>query len=373
MRGFNKGSKSAAPARQRWDIISGVMWSPLGRFSPRIGPLISALISRRSAWAGAFVACLAFAQQPIRVQVNEVIVPVTVTDEKGRFVSNLEQSDFQIFDQGKEQTIRFFNRERNQPVVIGLLMDLSNNSKSQWKSYLDAASELMYTLLPGDKKYSGYLIGYSTEAEVMVDTTPEADPIVQKLKKSKPGGGAALYDAIYMACTSRKLVSGEPVEPRRVIVVIGDGHDNASKKSLNEVIELAQRNLVTIYGISTTAYGFQTGSENILEKLAEETGGRVEYPLMNVYKDVSGYLSTPSDEGNFAYKVGTGGYASALSNAVFKAIGNVAGEITTQYILRYIPDGSSSDSDRNFRAINVKVDLPDVKVRARKGYYPYNP
>ncbi len=330
---------------------------------------------KRLAVVTAFASVWAYAQQesPIRVQVNEVIVPVTVTDEKGRFVSNLDQKDFQVFDQGKEQTIRYFNRERNQPVVVGFLMDLSNSSKSQWKNYQEAASELVYTLLPGDKKYSGYLIGYSTEAEVMVNTTSDSDPIVEKLKKVKPGGGAALYDAIYMACTNRKLINGEPVEPRRILVIIGDGHDNASKKSFNEVLELAQRNLVTIYGISTTAYGFQTGTENILEKLAEETGGRVEYPLQNIYKDVSGYLSTPSDEGNYVYKVGTGGYASALSNAIFRAIGNIAGEITTQYILRYIPDALASDSTRQFREINVKVNLPDVKVRARRGYYPFNP
>jgi len=73
-------------------------------------------------------------QQPIRIQVNEVVVPVTVTDEKGRFVSDLEQKDFKLFDQGKEQTIRYFNRERNQRVVVGFLVDLSNQSRSQWKS-----------------------------------------------------------------------------------------------------------------------------------------------------------------------------------------------------------------------------------------------
>ena len=87
--------------------------------------------------------------------------------------------------------------------------------------------------------------------------------------------------------------------------------------------------------------------------------------------DVSGYLSTPSDEGNYALKVGTGGYASALANGMFKAISNVAGEVTTQYILRYIP--SESDSKKSFRNIAIKVDLPNVKVRARKGYYPANP
>ena len=309
----------------------------------------------------------------IKVQVNDVIVPVTVTDAKGRFVTNLEQQDFQIFDQGKEQSIRYFNRERNQPVVVGFLMDLSNNSKSQWKSYQTAAEELVYTLLPGDKKYSGYLIGYSTEAEVMVNTTSDPEPIVDKLRKIKPGGGSALFDAIYMSCTSRKLVQGEPTEPRRVIVVIGDGHDNSSKKTMEEILELAQRNEVTIFGIGTTAYGFQTGSEGVLERLAEETGGRVEYPLQNVNKDVSGYLQIPSDEGNYVYKVGTGGYASALSNAIFHAIGNIAGEVTTQYILHYTPDAAALDSGRQFREINVKVNLPDVKVRARKGYYPFAP
>ena len=318
-----------------------------------------------------FPALFALAQQPIRVQVNEVIIPVTVTDEKGRFVSNLEQKDFQVFDRGKEQEIRYFSRERSQPVVIGFLMDLSNASRIQWKHYQDAAIELVLNLLPGDKKYSGYLIGYGNEAEVMVNTTSDPEPIVEKLRKLQPGGGSALYDAIYNACTSRRFIGGEPVEPRRIVVIIGDGHDNASKKNLNEVLELAQRNLVTIYGISTQAYGFTSDGDDNLVKLAEETGGRVEYPLQNVYKDVEGFLSHPSDEGNFALKVGTGGYASAIASSIFKSIANVAGEVTTQYILRYIPE--TGESNRQFRELNVKVALPGVRVRARKGYYPFTP
>lgn len=314
-------------------------------------------------------------QSDIQVHVNEVIVPVTVTDEKGRFVSDLEQKDFKIIDEGKEQSIRFFTREHSQPVVVGFLLDLSNASRLHWQKYQDAAVELVLNLLPGDKKYSGYLIAYGNEAELSVNTTSDSEPIVEKLRKLKPGGGAALYDAIYMACTSRKLVQGEPVEPRRVVVVIGDGHDNASKHTLNEVLELAQRNLVTIYGVSTVAFGFNTEEEKNLIKLAEETGGRVEYPLQGVYSDVSGYLSTPSDEGNYALKVGTGGYASALATGMFRAITNVAGEVTTQYILRYIPDvpPESKGANKVFRNITVKVDLSNVKVRARKGYYPFNP
>ncbi len=307
----------------------------------------------------------------IKVSVNEVIVPVTVTDEQNRFVSDLEQKDFKIFDQGKPQTIRYFNRERSQPVVVGFLLDLSSASKTHWKVFQEAAIDLVQTLMPGEQKYSGYLITYSTEAEVAVNTHHDPEKIMERIRKLKPGGGAALYDAIYMACTSRNLVKGEPIEPRRVIVVVGDGHDNASKKSLDEVVELAQRNLVTIYGVSTMAYGFAAEGEKILQRLADETGGRVETPLNNLYKDVSGYLSTPSDEGNFAYKVGTGGYAAAISQGIFKAIANVAGEVTTQYILRYIPD--YMDSPKVFRRIEVKVALPNVKVRARQGYYPYNP
>ena len=95
------------------------------------------------------------AQQPIRIQVNEVIVPVTVTDEKGRFVSNLEQKDFQIFDQNKEQKIQFFTRERNQPVVVGFLIDLSNNSRSQWKNWEAAAEEIVLTVKPSTGARTG--------------------------------------------------------------------------------------------------------------------------------------------------------------------------------------------------------------------------
>jgi Ca-activated chloride channel family protein len=308
----------------------------------------------------------------IKVQVNEVIVPVTVTDEKGRFVNDLDEKDFSIFDEGKQQKIQFFTRERNQPVVVGFLMDISNSSRLHWKNYQDAAVELVQNLVPGDKpKYSGYLISYSNEAELVVNTTSDPEPMVQKLEKLKPTGGAALFDAIYMACTSRKLIDGEPIEPRRILVVIGDGHDNSSKKTLNEAIEIAQRNLVTIYGVSTVAFGFANAEEDNLVRLAEETGGRVVSPLQNVYGDVSGYLSTPSDEGNYALKVGTGGYASALANGMYKAIEAVAGEVTTQYIIRYTPD--TVDEKRLFRNINVRVNLANVKVRARKGYYPFAP
>ena len=307
----------------------------------------------------------------LKVSVSEVIVPVTVTDEKGRFVSDLDKGDFTILDEGRPQKITYFNRERQQPVVAGFLLDMSNAQRLHWAKFLDAAQELVLSLLPGDPRFAGYLITYSNEAELAVNTTTDSDKLLDKIRKLKPGGGSAMYDALYMACTSRNLVKGEPIEPRRVVIIIGDGHDNASKKSLEEVVELAQRNLVTVYGVSTVAFGFSSDGEKNLIRLAEETGGRVVNPLQGVYKDVSGYLSTPSDEGNYALKVGTGGYASAIAQGLFRAVADTVGEIVTQYIIRYAPE--TTDDKKAFRKIEVKVNQPGVIIRNRKGYYRYQP
>ena len=313
------------------------------------------------------------AQPPVQFRGSaiEVIVPVTVTDDKGRFVSNLVQKDFRVLDEGKPQAIEFFSHDEKQPIVVGFLIDLSNNSRIHWKTYQDAILELVWNLLPGDKRYTGYLISYGNTADIAVNTTWDSEKIADKVRKMKPGGGAALYDAIYLACTRRELVKGEPYEPRRVIVVVGDGHDNASTHNLEEVLELAQRNLVTIYAISTMAFGFSNEAQDVLERLTHKTGGHVEYPLNSLYKDVSGYLSNPSDDGNYALTVGTGGYAAQISNGIIKAVGGIGGEITTQYILRYKPDYDPEAKPKPYRKITVDIPgLPNVKISAREGYFP---
>ncbi len=319
------------------------------------------------------------AQQPqpdqvrtrISVQVTEVEVPVTVTDDKGRFVSNLEVKDFRLLDEGQPQRISFFSHDQKQPVVVGFLIDLSNASKVHWKTYQDAILELVWNLLPGDPRYSGYLISYSNEAELVVNTTTDSDKLADKIRKMKPGGGAALFDAIYKACTLRSLVQGEPYEPRRIIIIVGDGHNSSGSKTMEEVLELAQRNQVTIYAVSTMAFGFANDDQAVLEKLTTETGGHVEYPLNNLYKDVSGYLSNPQDAGNYALTVGTGGYAAEISKAIINAVGGVSGEITTQYVLRYRPDVEPEVRAKVFRRIKVEIPaLPNVKIHARSGYYP---
>jgi hypothetical protein len=230
---------------------------------------------------------------------------------------------------------------------------------------------MVWNLLPGDPRYSGYLVSYANEAELQVNTTTDSEKLAEKIRKMKPGGGAALFDAIYKACATRSLVKGEPYEPRRIVIIIGDGHNNTGTHGFAEVLELAQRNLVTIYAVSTMAFGFANEDQDVLEKLTTETGGHVEYPLNNLYKDVSGYLSNPSDAGNYALTVGTGGYAAEISKGIFSAITGISGDITTQYILRYVPDVDPEAKVKLTRKIKVEIpDLPNVKMHYRPYYYP---
>ncbi|HEX4274159.1 MAG TPA: hypothetical protein VHZ74_02335, partial [Bryobacteraceae bacterium] len=139
--------------------------------------VLTAICAAVYAWTPATIAR---AQAPIRVAVNEVIVPVTVTDEKGRFVSNLAKEDFRIFDENKEQKIDFFSHEQSQPIVIGFLIDTSNGMKIHWDKYQEAATELMLNLLPGDRKYSGYLISYGNAPELIADTSSDSEKMVDK-------------------------------------------------------------------------------------------------------------------------------------------------------------------------------------------------
>jgi hypothetical protein len=316
-------------------------------------------------------------QQPTFVQTHtEIIVPVTVTDGKGRYLSNLEEKDFRIQDEGRTQKITFFYHDTpgtRQHTVIGFLVDLSSGNLSHWDKFKDATEQMIWGLMPYDPNYTGYLVSYNTKAEIAADTTYDPDKLVEKVERMKPGGGSALYNAIYKACTDRKLVPGEPYQPRRVIIVVGDGHDTASEYTLDQVIELAQKNLVTVYGVSTLAFGSSNDESDNLERIARETGGHVEYPLLDPYGNtVSGYLSNPSDDGNYALHVGTGGYTAAIASAVNQAVQHLQGEITTQYILRYVPDIDPATSFKDKRRLKVEIpSLPagSVKVQARQYYY----
>src|SRR5690242_11068129 len=112
---------------------------------------------------------------------TEVIVPVTVTDDRGKFVTDLQAKDFRILDEGKPQKIEFFSHAEKQPIVVGFLLDLSSTNRIHWKRFQESAKELVWNLLPGDKKYSGYLITYGNDAEVAVNTTSDAEKITARI------------------------------------------------------------------------------------------------------------------------------------------------------------------------------------------------
>ncbi len=322
--------------------------------------------------------CAQQAEQPaqtIRVDVDVVNVPVTVTDNEGKYIVDLNKDDFEVYEDGQRVAIRYFTastaEEAKPPLWVGFLVDLSNTARIYYKSYKESIGDLAYILIPEEGRNKGFLMGYHTEVDLLVETTADPYPIAQRMERLKHGGGSAMLDAIYAACTEQ-LASATyqgSGEPRKVIVIVGDGHDNASKRTLEEVISQAQRNRVTIFGVSTVAWGFHEEEEENLYRLARATGGRVGSPMEGVHSDISGYLSKPQDAGNYVRTVGTGEYARAQLEALYRAILAIAGDVQSQYILAYNPPAPFSD--QKFREIKVKVNLDaDTKIRHRSGYYP---
>lgn len=316
------------------------------------------------------------ADVPIRVEVNVVNVPVTVADKEGRFVVDLTKDDFRVYEDGRRVQIRYLtgSTDKNMPPLrIGFLVDMSNAARLYYKTYKNSIGDLAFSLIPEDGAHKGFLLGYHSEVDELVKMTNDAYLIAEKLERLKHGGGSTLLDAVYQACT-KQLAEAQysgPGEPRRAIIVIGDGHDNASRFSLSEVVHIAQRAQVTVYGISTIAWGFHQEGEDNLQRLVQETGGVLVHPMEQVHKGVSGYLSKPQDAGNFVYTVGTGEYNQAQLQALHKAITDITGTVQSQYLLGYVPTRPFTDG--KFRSIRVEVKLEhavDVTVRHRTGYFP---
>lgn len=317
--------------------------------------------------------------QAIQVDVNVVNVPVTVTDNDDRFIVDLKKEDFDVYENGERVEIRYFTKTtpeeeeagRVPPLRVGFLVDLSNTARLYYKNYKESIGDLAYMLVPEGGSSKGFLLGFHTTVDLIVDTTADPYELASKMEKLKHGGGSSMIDAAYTAC-AEKLVS-DPYqgvgEPRKIVVIVGDGHDNASKHTLDEVIHAAQRNQVTIYAVSTVAWGYHEPQEENLVKLVEATGGRISRPLQDVHKDTIAYLSKPQDAGNYALTVGTGQYARVQLEALYKAILAISGNVQSQYILGYVPPTPFTDG--SFRKVEVKVKLPvPVQLHYRPGYYP---
>jgi len=313
--------------------------------------------------------------QKYRIEVKEVQIPFSVFDKKGNMVLDLKQEDFQIFEDGVEQEIRYFSGPTNLPLRFGLLLDTSSSTRPRLKFEKEAAMQLGYYVLTdnpaANKDHLGFLMRFDRTPEVIQDFTANADDLTTVLDGLEAGGGTALLDAIIDACEKRLALSPGPGIPRRVLVVFSDGDDNLSKHSLEQTVDVALRTEVRIFVVSSNGYNERSPGQETLERLVEETGGRLYTPLDNLAGAAyaTGYISKHQlyESQNSIYTPGSGEYINDVAVAMTKALESIGDELTHQYALGYIP--KNSNLDKQFRPIEIRTRRKGVDIRVKKGYF----
>jgi Ca-activated chloride channel family protein len=295
--------------------------------------------------------------QKLITVVNLVDVLFTVLDRRNKLVPALEKTDFKIFDDKLRQEIRYFSKQSDLPLRIGVLLDTSNSIRDRIKFEQDASINFLFTVLRRNKD-EAFAMTFDDEPQIIQPFTGDAGALRDQITKTRAGGGTAIYDAIYEACV--KELSHPPRPPgdqpdvvRRVMILISDGEDNLSTHTRTEAIEMAQRTSVVIYTISTSIQwvsltqnneGSKSGDrkyhltdgDKILQDLAEETGGRAFFPY----------------------------HVDDLDQS-FQDIGD---ELRNQYSIAYLPTNYVLDG----RYHKIRIEVPDHKgyqVRARRGYF----
>ena len=273
--------------------------------------------------------------QTISIEVNLVNIPFTVADRKGKFVTNLKKDDFKVFEDEKSQTITNFSSETNLPLTIALLVDTSGSIRDKLRFEEEAAIEFFYSTLQRGKD-KACVISFDSGVDLLQDFTDDPEKLANKIRTIRAGGGTSLYDSIYLAVT--KQLAGQ--NGRLIVILITDGDDNSSRVSLTETLEAAQKNLVTIYAISTNSAAYfgskeQERGDKTLKKLADETGGRPFFPL-KIQDLASSFL-------------------------------DIHDELRSQYQIGYRPINAKADG--TFRRIRVDVADKRFKARAKTGYY----
>jgi len=271
----------------------------------------------------------------ITKRVDEVNVVFTVTDKRGKFVKDLKQNDFQVMDDSHAGTIRSFRSETNLPLRVGLLIDASNSVRDRFKFEQEAAIEFLNQIIRA-KFDQAFVIGFDTTPEVTQDFTDNTEALSKGIHMLRPGGGTAMYDAIYYACRDKILAYDKgTTATRRAIILLSDGDDNQSRVSREEALEMAQKAEVIIYAISTNTSGMKLRGDKVLEYFADQTGGRAFFPFK--IQDVSDAFSQIQDE------------------------------LRSQYAISYKP--ADFQFNGKYHKIDILADNKKYKVRARKGYY----
>ncbi len=300
------------------------------------------------ALAGIFVWALASAQQPvaqkpaavapetsIKVDVTRVNVLFTVTDKKGRFITDLGKDDFVVTENKKPQVIQEFTAETDLPLRIAILIDTSNSIRDRFKFEQEAAVEFINSVLR-PKEDRAMVVSFDTSAEMVSDLVDDPEKLAKSIRNLRPGGGTALYDAIYFACRDRLSQDQPRHKFRRAVIIVNDGDDNQSRVTRDQSLEMAQKADVVIYAISTNISRIEGDGDKVLRYLTTETGGQAFFP----------------------FKV----------QDLAQDFENIANELRRQYNIFYRPEPLKADG--LFHTINLKVNgRKDLVVRARKGYY----
>ena len=275
----------------------------------------------------------------IRKRVDEVNVIFTVTDKHGRYVKDLTKGDFRVLDDRQPQgAVVSFSSETNLPLRVGLLVDASNSVRDRFKFEQAAAIEFLNQIIrPNYDK--AFTIGFDTTPEVTQDFTDNTEDLSHGVRMLRPGGGTAMYDALYYACRDKLLKTQQTGSVRRAIILLTDGEDNQSHVTREEAIEMAQRAEVIVYTISTNISGTKTHGDKVLERIADATGGRSFFP----------------------FKV----------EDVTDAFTQIQDELRSQYALSYRPTDLRRDGA--YHSIDIVAEKhKDMHVRARRGYYAPN-
>jgi len=272
----------------------------------------------------------------IRKTVNEVNVVFTVTDKHGRYVKDLKRNDFTFVDDSKPAAeIRYFQSQTDLPLQVGLLVDASNSVRDRFKFEQESAIEFLnQTVRP--KYDSAFVVGFDVTPEVTQDFTDNTEMLSRGVRALRPGGGTAMYDALYYACRDKLLKAPRSGAVRRAIVLLSDGEDNQSHVTREEAIDMAQRADVIVYTISTNISGMKGKGDKVLERIADATGGRAFFPFQ--LRDVS------------------------------NAFAEIQDELRSQYAVSYKP--ADFKADGRYRTIEiVALDKKNLHVRSRRGYF----
>jgi Ca-activated chloride channel family protein len=271
-----------------------------------------------------------------KIPVNEVNVVFTVTDKHGRYVKDLQKEEFRVVDDNKPaDQIKSFAKETDLPLQVGLLVDASNSVRDRFKFEQESAIEFLnQTIRP--RYDSAFVIGFDVTPEVTQDFTDNTESLSKGVRALRPGGGTAMYDALYFACRDKLLKAKKTGPDRRAIILLSDGDDNQSHVTREEAIEMAQRAEVIVYTISTNISGMKQKGDKVLERIADATGGRAFFPFQ--IRDVA------------------------------NAFAEIQDELRSQYALSYKP--ADFKTDGRYRTIEiVALDRKNLRVRSRRGYF----